>query len=42
VFTLDRFDRFSLRLPSVLGTSGLSVRVYQLWSGVARGAQRSI
>jgi hypothetical protein len=42
VFTLDRFDRFSLRLPSVLGTSGLRVRVYQLWSGPARGAQRSI
>jgi hypothetical protein len=42
VFTLDRFNHFSLRLPSVLGTSGLLVRVYQLWSGPARGAQRSI
>jgi len=41
-FTLDRFNRFSIPLPSVLGTSGLRVRVYQYWSGVARAAQASI
>ncbi len=41
-FTLDRFNRFSIGLPSVLGTSGLRVRVYQYWSGVARAAQASI
>jgi polysaccharide biosynthesis protein PslG len=40
VFVLDRFNRFSLRLPSVLGTHGLRVRVYQYWSAVA--AQQSI
>lgn len=41
-FALDRFDRFRISLPSVLGTSGLRVRVYQEWSGVSRAAQRSI
>jgi Cellulase (glycosyl hydrolase family 5) len=41
-FVLDRFNRYSIRLPRVLGTRGLSVRVYQFWSGPARGAQRSI
>ncbi len=41
-FTLDRFNRFSIALPPVLGTSGLRVRVYQYWSGTARAAQASI
>jgi polysaccharide biosynthesis protein PslG len=41
-FTLDRFNRFSLRLPRVLGTSGLRVRVYQEWTGRGAGAQKSI
>jgi len=41
-FLLDRFNRYSIKLPRVLGTRGLGVRVYQLWSGPARGAQRSI
>ena len=41
-FTLDRFDRYSLALPSVLGTSGLRVRVYQEWQGPSRAAQKSI
>jgi hypothetical protein len=42
VFTLDRLNRFAVPLPSVLGTSGLRVRVYQQWAGPGRAAQRSI
>ena len=42
LFTLDRFDRYSLTLPSVLGRSGLRVRVYQYWAGIARAAQAHI
>jgi len=41
-FVLDRFNRYSIRLPRTLGTRGLRVRVYQFWSGPARGAQRRI
>jgi hypothetical protein len=41
-FTLDRFNRYSIRLPSQLGTTGLTVRIFQYWSGVPRAAQRSI
>jgi Cellulase (glycosyl hydrolase family 5) len=40
LFTLNRFNRYSLALPSVLGTSGLRVWVYQYWAGKA--AKRSI
>jgi hypothetical protein len=42
LFTLDRFNRYSIVLPRVLGTSGLRVRVYQYWQGPGRDAQRSI
>ncbi len=42
VFTLDRFNRYSLTLPAVLGTSGLTVRVYQYGAGPGSGAQASI
>jgi polysaccharide biosynthesis protein PslG len=42
LFVLNRFNRYSLALPRVLGTSGLQVRVYQYWAGPGRGAQRSI
>jgi hypothetical protein len=42
LFTLDRFDRYSITLPRVLGTSGLRVRVYQYWAGPSRGTQHSI
>ena len=42
LFTLNRFNRFSLRLPSALGTAGLRVRVYQFWAGLSSAAQRSI
>jgi hypothetical protein len=42
LFTLDRFNRYSIRLPSALGTSGLRVRVFQYWAGVAHATQRSV
>jgi polysaccharide biosynthesis protein PslG len=42
IFTLDRFNRYLIALPSALGTRGLRVRVYQDWSGVATAAQRRI
>jgi hypothetical protein len=42
LFTLNRFDRYSIALPRVLGTSGLRVRVYQYWAGPSRGAQHSV
>jgi polysaccharide biosynthesis protein PslG len=42
LFVLNRFNRYALRLPSALGTSGLRVRVYQYWAGLGRAAQRSI
>jgi len=42
LFVLNRFNRFSIKLPAALGTSGLRVRVYQYWAGLGRAAQRSI
>jgi hypothetical protein len=42
LFTLDRFNHYSLALPKVLGTHGLRVRVFQYWAGVGRAAQRHI
>jgi hypothetical protein len=42
LFTLDRFNRYSIKLPKVLGTSGLRVRIYQYWAGPGRAAQASI
>jgi hypothetical protein len=42
VFTLDRFNRYSLALPQVLSSHGLTVRVYQYRTGPSGGAQRSI
>lgn len=42
LFTQNRFNEYSLTLPSVLGTSGLSVRVYQYWTGPSRAAHASI
>jgi hypothetical protein len=41
-FTLDRFNRYSIALPSVLGTHDLTVRVYQEWAGPGKAAQRRI
>jgi hypothetical protein len=42
LFVLNRFNRYSIALPAVLGTSGLRVRVYQYWAGLGKAAQRSI
>jgi hypothetical protein len=41
LFVLNRFNRYSIALPAVLGASDLRVRVYQYWAGLGRGAQRS-
>jgi polysaccharide biosynthesis protein PslG len=40
-FTLDRFNRYSIVLPSVLGTD-LRVNVFQYWLGTARAASAGI
>ena len=37
LFTLNRFNHYSIALPALLGTSGLRVRVYQYWAGTGRG-----
>lgn len=42
LFGLDRFNRYSLTLPRVLGSRGLKVKVWQRWGGIARGAAKSI
>jgi hypothetical protein len=42
LFTLDRFNRYSLALPHVLGSRGLRVRVFQFWAGLNAGVQKSI
>jgi hypothetical protein len=42
LFTLDRFNHYSITLPRVLGKSGLRVRVFQYWAGSARAAQKRI
>jgi hypothetical protein len=42
IFTLDRFNRYSLTLPASIGTRRLQVRVFEPWSGVARAARKSI
>ncbi|MGA9285192.1 MAG: glycosyl hydrolase [Solirubrobacteraceae bacterium] len=41
-FTLDRFNRYAIALPGVLGTRGLRVTVFQYWTGTARAAEASI
>jgi hypothetical protein len=41
-FTLDRFDRYAIALPGVLGTRGMSVRVFQYWAGPTAGATGTI
>ena len=42
LFTLDRFNRYAIPLPPVLGTRGLTVRVYQYWAGKGKAARRTI
>jgi hypothetical protein len=41
-FTLDRFNRYAIALPPVLGTRGLRVSVFQYWTGTAKAAGASI
>ena len=41
-FTLDRFNRYAIALPAVLGMKGLRVSVFQYWTGTARAANASI
>jgi hypothetical protein len=41
-FSLDRFNRFSIALPKVLGTHGLRVRVFQDWTGPSAAAQKRV
>jgi hypothetical protein len=42
LFALDRFNRYSLALPALLGRSGLRVRVFQWWGGPGRSAEASM
>jgi hypothetical protein len=42
LFTLNRFDRYAITLPAVLGTHGLRVRVFQYWGGLGRAAMAGI
>ncbi|HEX5853267.1 MAG TPA: cellulase family glycosylhydrolase [Solirubrobacteraceae bacterium] len=42
LFTLDRFNRYSVALPAVLGTHGLRVRVFRYGAGPSRAARKSI
>jgi hypothetical protein len=42
LLTLDRFNRYSLALPRVLGTQHLRVNVFQYWMGTAKAARASI
>jgi len=41
-FELNRFNRYSIALPRVLGGHGLRIRVSQFWSGLAKAAQKTI
>jgi hypothetical protein len=41
LFTLNRFNRYSITLPAALGTTAVRVRVYQFWEGPNHAAQRS-
>jgi hypothetical protein len=42
LFTLDRFNRYSLVLPKALGMRNLRVSVFQYWTGAARAASASV
>ncbi len=41
-FTLNRFNRYSIALPSALGAHGLRVRVFQQWGGLSKAAHASV
>lgn len=42
LFTLNRFNRYTISLPKKLGTSKLSVKVFQYWMGTAKAGRASI
>jgi hypothetical protein len=42
LFVLDRFNRYHIALPAVLGSRGIQVRVFQYWAGIGRGTSASI
>ena len=42
LFTLNRFNDYSITLPAAVSARGLRVRVYQYWSGPAKDAQKTI
>jgi hypothetical protein len=42
LFTLDRFNRYSIKLPRALGSRHLRVRVFQFWAGLGGGAQKQV
>jgi hypothetical protein len=42
LFTLNRFNRYSIALPKKLGAGKLSVKVFQYWMGAAKAARASI
>lgn len=42
LFTLNRFDDYSIALPTVVSAPGLRVRVYQYWSGLASAVEKKI
>jgi polysaccharide biosynthesis protein PslG len=42
IFGLDRFNRYSIKLPAAVGAHRLLVRVWQYGSGVASATQRRI
>lgn len=41
LFTLNRFNRFSLELPAAVGIRGVTVRVFQYWAGPGSATQRT-
>jgi polysaccharide biosynthesis protein PslG len=42
LFTLDRFNRYSIAIPASLGVNGLTARVYQYGQGSASAARATI
>ncbi len=41
-FSLNRFNEYSVALPASLGTSGLRVKVFQIWAGSHTATQKHI
>jgi hypothetical protein len=42
LFTLNRFNGYSIKLPKALGARALSVNVFQYWMGTAKAARASV